>query len=62
MREVVEKVFKLIGRGRPLLGALPLRPGEAPTQIANADRTEQSIGWRAKVGLDEGLRRVISKE
>jgi nucleoside-diphosphate-sugar epimerase len=59
VREVVEKVFKLAGQGRPLIGALPQRPGEAPSQIANADRTEQLISWRARVSLDEGLRKVI---
>ncbi len=62
VREVVEKVFKLAGQGRPLIGALPQRPGEPPSQIADADTTEQLIDWRARVSLDEGLRRVISKE
>ena len=62
VREVVEKVFKLAGQGRPLIGALPQRSGEPLSQIADADIAEQLIGWRAKVGLDEGLRRVISKK
>jgi nucleoside-diphosphate-sugar epimerase len=57
---VVERVFQLAGRGRPIIGALPQRPGEVPSQIADADRTERLIGWRAKVGLEEGLRKIIS--
>lgn len=59
VREVVEKVFKLAGQGRPLIGALPPRPGEPPSQIADAGLTEQLIDWRAGVGLDEGLKKVI---
>lgn len=56
---VVDRVFKLAGRGRPLIGTLPQRPGEVPSQIADAERTERLIHWRAKVGLDEGLKRMI---
>lgn len=59
VREAVEKVFKLAGHGRPLVGVLPPRPGEPPSQIADAEMTEQLIGWRARVSLDEGLRKVI---
>jgi len=57
---VVTRVFQLARRGRPIIGALPPRPGEVPVQIADADRTEQVIRWRAKVGVEEGLRKIIS--
>lgn len=60
VREMIELLFKLVGRGQPLVGALPQRPGEAPEQKAAADRTEQLLGWRAKVGLQEGLKRLIA--
>lgn len=59
VRGVVEKVFALAGQGRPLIGALPQRPGETPSQIADADQAEQLTGWRARVSLDEGLKKVI---
>ncbi|HKZ70005.1 MAG TPA: NAD-dependent epimerase/dehydratase family protein [Anaerolineales bacterium] len=62
VREVVARIFKLAGKGQPLIGALPQRPGEAPKQIADAARTERLIGWRAKVGIDEGLRRLTSTD
>jgi nucleoside-diphosphate-sugar epimerase len=55
VRDVVKKIFDLAGRGQPLIGALPQRPGEVAQQIADAARSEKLIGWRAKVGLDEGL-------
>lgn len=56
---VVKRVFDLVGRGQPLIGALPQRPGEVAQQIADADRSEQLTGWRAKVGLEEGLQRLV---
>ncbi|MEW5988366.1 MAG: NAD(P)-dependent oxidoreductase [Chloroflexota bacterium] len=58
--EVVKAIYRLVGRGgRPLVGALPNRPGEEPIQMAGADRTQRLIGWRAKIPLAEGLRKLI---
>jgi nucleoside-diphosphate-sugar epimerase len=63
--QVVERIWALAeARGRVLPGALPYRPGEggstAPLHIvADADRTARLTGWRARVGLEEGLKRTI---
>lgn len=59
LRDVVAQVFKLAPSGQPMFGALPQRPGEVVSQIADADRTERLTGWRAAVGLDEGLRKIL---
>ena len=60
VREVVEMIYQLIGgSGRPLIGALPARPGEVDRQVADADRVRQLIGWRAHVSLEDGLREMI---
>jgi nucleoside-diphosphate-sugar epimerase len=57
--EVVRQIYGLVDRGgQPLMGALPGRPGEESRQAADADRTEQLIGWRAAVSLEEGLKRL----
>ena len=62
LRETVQMLFKFSGGdGRPLFGALPYRPGEDMRAIANADRTEKLIGWRACTGLVEGLRTLASE-
>ncbi len=59
-REVVEMIYQMIeGPGRPLVGALPERPGEVARAVADADRVEQLVGWRARVSLEEGLRETI---
>ncbi|MBM4421863.1 MAG: NAD-dependent epimerase/dehydratase family protein [Chloroflexi bacterium] len=62
VRDVVARLFEIVGKGRPMIGALPQRPGEPPEQIADADRAERLIGWRAKIGIDEGLRRLTSTD
>jgi UDP-glucose 4-epimerase len=61
VRHVVEQVFALTeSRGRPQIGALPYRPGLVWEQIADADRTADVTGWRAKIELDQGLRSTIT--
>lgn len=60
VREVVERIWAMVGaRGRILAGALPYRPGEVMHLAADADRTARLTGWRAAVGLGEGLRRTV---
>ena len=61
LREVVQMLFDLSGgEGRPLFGALPYRRGEDMNMVADADRTERLIGWRARTGMEEGLRALVS--
>jgi hypothetical protein len=47
------------GGGRPLLGALPSRPGEEPSQIAHARQTLQQINWQTTTPLTTGLTQTI---
>ena len=61
VREVVELIYRIAGgTGRPLIGVLPARPGEVERQAADADRTEALLGWRARVALEDGLRRTMT--
>jgi nucleoside-diphosphate-sugar epimerase len=58
--QVVERVWAMTGaQGRVLRGELPYRPGEVKHLVADADRTAQLTGWRAQVGLEEGLRETV---
>jgi UDP-glucose 4-epimerase len=60
LREVVEHIWAMTGaQGRILPGALPYRSGDVMHLAADADRTTRLTGWRARVGLEEGLRRTI---
>jgi len=62
IRAVVEKIWQLTGaQGRILPGALPYRPGVAMRLVADAQRTAALTGWRARIGLDEGMRQTIDE-
>jgi nucleoside-diphosphate-sugar epimerase len=59
IRDVVERIARLTGTDvEPIFGALPDRPLEV-APVANVDETDAILGWRAKTGLDEGLRRTV---
>ncbi len=58
--DVVEYIWTLTrARGRILAGALAYRPGEVEALAANVERTRRLMGWVARVGLEEGLRRTV---
>ena len=60
VHQVVERVWAMTeAGGRILVGALPYRPGVVMCLVASADRTTRLTGWRAQMGLDEGLRHTI---
>jgi len=62
VRQVVERVWAITAaQGHILAGALPYRPAEVMRLTADADRTARLAGWRARVGLEEGLRRTIDQ-
>ncbi len=61
VRQLVERIWAITGaRGQVRAGDLPYRPGEVMCIVADADRTAELAGWRAHVGLEEGLRRTIA--
>ena len=62
VRQVVERVWAMTGaQGHVLAGALSYRPAEVMRLTADAGRTARLTGWRARVGLEEGLRRTIGR-
>lgn len=59
VREVVERIWRIVDADvEPEFGALPARPLERAPR-ADHERTEQLTGWRARVDLEEGLRRTV---
>lgn len=58
VRDLVERVCRLLDAPAPRLGAVPDRPLEA-TRRADVARTEARIGWRAMTDLATGLARTI---
>ena len=56
IRELVEKIAAMVNpRIAPIFGALPDRPLET-SNVADAGRTEELLGWRPVTTIDDGLR------
>lgn len=59
LREIVTSVATLVGsRAVPAFGARPDRPVQE-TRVADTAQALASIGWRPRIGLDEGLARTV---
>jgi nucleoside-diphosphate-sugar epimerase len=59
VRAIIEQLVELTGaRVAPAFGALPDRPLEQ-VRVADVERTERMLGWKAMVSLNEGLRRTV---
>jgi UDP-glucose 4-epimerase len=61
VRQVVGVIVESVGptAGRPIFGALPVRPGEQEVEV-DVDETARVLGWRATTGLEEGVRRTVA--
>lgn len=58
--EIVTQIYQLSNStGKPLIGAIPSRPGEVQVQQADRNRTKELVGWETAVSLAVGLRRTI---
>lgn len=58
VRQVVEKICHALDAPPPEIGALADRPLEA-VRRANIAKSSSRLGWRPRVGLEEGLHRTI---
>jgi UDP-glucose 4-epimerase len=58
VKDVLDAVSDILGR--PLrIDDLGDRPGDVPALYASSARLRKATGWRAEVGLEEGLRRTV---
>jgi len=63
--DVAYRIFDLAGADRALLrrGALPYRAGEAHHLVMTHELARRALGgWEPKVGLDDGLQRLLGVE
>ena len=60
IRQMIDTVVQLVGAGKPQFGAHPYRPGENMALYADVSKAERLLGFRAEIGLEEGLRRTIA--
>ncbi len=59
VRQVLETIQCLVGRGSIHFGAHPMRSGEIMELYADVSRIRQVTGWRPRVELEDGLRRTV---
>ena len=57
--EVVRRILELTGRDESLISYVTDRPGHDRRYSLSADKTE-GLGWKADVGFDEGIERVVA--
>ena len=55
VKDVVKKIVKIIGAGRPNFGRLKYRHLENMKLVGNASKAKKLLGWRAKTKIDKGL-------
>lgn len=56
--DVIKIIFKLVGYSVPIKD-LGQRQGDVPKLVASAKKINRQLGWKAKVNLQEGLRKTI---
>jgi nucleoside-diphosphate-sugar epimerase len=59
IREVIEKVRRLIGKGEPNFGQVAYRPGENMALYANIGKAKAILGWEPAIPLEAGLKLTI---
>lgn len=59
IRDMVEKVTKITGGGKPLWGAHPYRKGENMALYPDVSAAKNILKWQSKITLDEGLTRTV---
>lgn len=56
--DVVKLIFKIIGYEVPI-NNLGERPGDVQANYASSKKLQDTVGWKAKVGLSDGLKQTI---
>ena len=57
--DIIHTVFRILGYEVPI-DDLGERPGDVEASYASSEKLRKQLGWRAQVGLEEGLRRTIA--
>lgn len=58
VKEVIDKIFKILGYTVPIKD-LGKRPGDVNANYASSKKINKTVGWQAKVSLEDGLRKTI---
>ena len=59
VQSIAERICDSLGKPRSLIAHVPDRPGQVDRHIGSTGKTAECVGWRARIGFDEGLERTI---
>ena len=60
VRDVVQKIKDLIGKGKPNYGGHPYRKSENMELYADINKSKKLLDWEPKISLEEGLKKTIN--
>ncbi|MCW7472052.1 hypothetical protein CH354_16095 [Leptospira levettii] len=59
IRQIIEKVVSIIGKGKPDFGKVPYRIGENMSLVADISKAKRMLHWKPNTSLDMGLKKTI---
>jgi UDP-glucuronate 4-epimerase len=59
LADLIGTIQRVLGR-RAILDEQPDQPGDAPITFANIDRASRDLGYRPRIGLEEGIDRFVA--
>jgi nucleoside-diphosphate-sugar epimerase len=59
IKDVIKKIVKIIGKGKPNFGKIKLRKGEIMNMYPNTSNMIAKLKWRPKTSLTKGLKLTI---
>lgn len=59
IRDMIDEIVGVIGKGNPILGARPYREGEHMELFADINRAKDLLCWEPRITLKDGLIRTI---
>ena len=60
LRELADALLRVMGSDLPVEFGPPRGVNAVTRRLADVSLAEKRLGWRAEVGLEEGLRRLVS--
>ena len=59
VREVVQTIHDIIGKGNLAFGQKKIRKSEPKILVPNVEKIKALIGWQAEVTLGDGLKKTV---
>lgn len=57
---VIETIRKIIGKGKPLFGAIKMRKDETKILFPDISKTKKEFGWKPKITFFKGIKNILN--